>query len=145
MWQLSSWAWQSHKKHDHGSSFFQVWFPKEIGEGRAFSLALQAKTEFNLAPFTIAQLASNSRTEKNKLIDHQSLRTSLVLCHQMEMRGIRLQTALLQASKAALCQHFPHGTPLVLIKRANTVIARQTVDLNERTKRISSSQNTHTH
>lgn len=62
----------------------------------------------------------------------------------MEMRGIRLQTALLQASKAALCQHFPHGTPLVAIKRANTVIARETVDLNACTKRISNSQNTHT-
>lgn len=125
------------------AQFFQVSFPKETWEGKAFSLALQVKTEFNLAPFTSTQLVSNSRTEKNKLIDQQSLRTSLVLCHQKEVRGIRLQTVLLQASKVLLCQHFSHGTPFVLIKRANTVTARKTVDLNACTKRISSKIHTH--
>lgn len=47
-------------------------FPRKQVRQRYFHWHSKQK-QFHLAPFTITQLASNSRTEKNKLIDHQSL------------------------------------------------------------------------
>lgn len=99
--------------------------------GERICTGTQAKPEFNLAPFTSTQLVCNSRTEKNKLIDLQRLRTSLVPCHQMgtrENQATNSPAAGIQEFFSANAAH--HRTPLVLITSASAVAARKTARLD---------------